>query len=70
VLWAIGVTLAGYWLGSLVPPEILDKYFLILIVAIILISVLPTAIHVWTDNRHEIYGWFRTRLSKQQEPEI
>src|SRR5688572_15900291 len=27
VLWAIGVTLAGYGLGSLFPPETLDRYF-------------------------------------------
>ncbi|MBM2850656.1 MAG: hypothetical protein HW418_3598, partial [Anaerolineales bacterium] len=47
LLWAVGVTLAGYWLGSLFPPEVLDKYFLLIVVVVIFLSVLPTAIHLW-----------------------
>jgi len=69
LVWAIGVTLAGYWLGKAFPPEVLDKYFLIIVMVVIFISVLPTAIHLWQENRHEIFAWLRTRLSGQPKPE-
>ena len=70
-VWAVGVTLAGYGLGSLFPPEVLDKYFLLIVVIVIFLSVLPTAIHIWKDSRHEIFAWVKARLglSKAQEPE-
>jgi len=69
LLWAIGVTMAGYGLGSLFPPEVLDKYFLLIVIVVIILSVLPTAIHLWKDNRHEILDWLKARFTKQQEPE-
>ncbi|MBI3244109.1 MAG: VTT domain-containing protein [Chloroflexi bacterium] len=65
VLWGIGVTLAGYFLAQLFPPEVLDKYFLIIVVAVIVISVLPTAIHLWNDNRREIIAWLKTVLARR-----
>jgi membrane-associated protein len=45
LLWAVGVTLAGYFLGSLVPG--VDRYLLPIIAAIIILSVLPAAWHWW-----------------------
>ena len=42
VLWAIGVTSAGYYLGSLIPD--VDKYLLPIIGLIIIASILP-ALH-------------------------
>lgn len=69
LLWAVGVTLAGYALGSLFPPEVLDKYFLIIVIVVIFLSVLPTAIHLWQENRHEIFAWLKARMVKGQEPE-
>lgn len=68
LLWAIGVTLAGYTLGSLFSPEVLDKYFLVIVLVVIFLSVLPTAIHIWNDNRHEIIAWLKARLAKQPAP--
>lgn len=47
VLWAIGVTLAGYYLGSLIPD--VDKYLLPIIGLIIIASVLPALHHVLVD---------------------
>lgn len=38
-LWAIGVTLVGYFLGSLVPGA--DRYLLPIVLVIIVVSVLP-----------------------------
>jgi len=70
LLWAIGVTLAGYALGSLFPPEVLDKYFLLIVIVVIFLSVLPTAIHLWQENRHEIFAWLKARMVKGQEPEV
>ena len=54
LLWAVGVTLAGYFLGSAIPD--VDKYLLPIIVVIILISVAPGAYHILKDaeNREAI----------------
>jgi membrane-associated protein len=65
LLWAVGVTLAGYALGSFFPPEVLDRYFLIIVVAVIFISVLPTALHIWSDNKDAILGWVKARLGRK-----
>ncbi len=46
-LWAIGVTLAGYFLGSLIPD--VDKYLLPIIFLIMFVSALPPLIHVLKD---------------------
>lgn len=47
VLWAIGVTLAGYYLGSLIPN--VDKYLLPIVGLIIIASVLPGLHHILVD---------------------
>jgi membrane-associated protein len=68
LLWAVGVTLVGFGIGTFfkdtVDPETLDKYFLLLIVAVIFISALPAMIHVWRDNKDEILR----RLRRQPAP--
>lgn len=43
-LWALGITTAGYFLGSLIPG--VDKYLLPIILVIILVSVSPGIIHL------------------------
>ena len=35
VLWGIGVTFAGYFLGSIFPPEVLDRYFVVIVLVVI-----------------------------------
>ncbi len=57
LLWAVGVTLAGYFLGQWMPPEVLDKYFLIILVVVILVSASPAMIHAWKEYRHEAWAW-------------
>jgi membrane-associated protein len=64
VLWAIGLTTAGYVLGRSVPH--IDRYLLPIIALIIVVSALPTLIHVWRDHRHEIMTAVRQRLSKRR----
>ena len=50
LLWGVGISVAGYYLGSLIPD--VDKYLLPIIIVIILISVAPTAIHILKDPNH------------------
>ena len=47
VLWAIGVTLAGYYLGSLIPD--VDKYLLPIVGLIVIASILPVLHHGLVD---------------------
>ena len=61
LLWAVGVTLAGYLLGQIVPPEVLDRYLYVIIAVVIGLSVLPTAIHIYRSNREEIHARVRSR---------
>lgn len=44
ILWGVGMTLLGYYLGSLIPNA--DRYLLPIIAVIIIVSVLPGAIHL------------------------
>ncbi len=61
ILWAIGVTLAGYYLGSLIPD--VDKYLLPIIGLIIITSILPALHHALTDA--EIRASLLKRFKKQ-----
>ncbi len=48
LLWAVGVTLAGYILGDQIPG--IDKYLLPIIAVIVVASVAPSAIHIWRER--------------------
>ncbi len=50
LLWAVGVTLLGFWLGNLIPD--IDRYLLPIIVLIIAISFVPMALE-WRKRRRE-----------------
>jgi membrane-associated protein len=43
LLWGVGVTLAGYYLGRVIPN--IDQYFLSVVVAVILVSAAPAIFH-------------------------
>lgn len=47
VLWAVGLTLAGYVLGAVIPN--LDKYLHVVVAIIIVVSLLPAVWHVVKD---------------------
>ncbi|MFA6006138.1 MAG: VTT domain-containing protein [Candidatus Paceibacterota bacterium] len=47
--WTFGLTLAGYFLGSVIPD--VDKYLLPIITVIIILSVLPAIKHFIVDGR-------------------
>lgn len=61
VLWAIGVTLAGYYLGNLIPD--VDKYLFPIIGLIIIASILPALHHALVDAeiRASIINKFRRK---------
>lgn len=59
VLWGVGVTLAGYFLGSLIPPEELDKYFIVIVLLAFFIPGIPTLLHIWNDNKEAIMARVR-----------
>ena len=61
VLWAIGVTLAGYYLGSLIPD--VDKYLLPIVGLIVIASVLPALHHILVDS--EIRASIIRKLKRQ-----
>jgi membrane-associated protein len=61
LVWGVGVTLLGYFLGNLPGVE---KFFTPLVLVVIVISVMPAAIHVWRDHRHEILARLRPRRSE------
>lgn len=50
ILWAIGVTLLGYFLGQTVPN--IDKFLIPIIIFIIMLSFLPTLIHIIKRKEH------------------
>jgi len=73
-LWAIGLPVAGYALGSIIPPEILDRWLLVILAVVVALSLLPTFIHIYRSNRAEIHARVRSRgrqgaaASKADEP--
>lgn len=64
LLWAFGIPVAGYWLGSVIPG--VDKYLLPIIAIIIILSVMPSAIHILKDqeNREHLLKSTRELLNK------
>ncbi len=64
ILWAVGVTLAGYFLGETLPG--VDRYFLLIVVVVIFLSALPSLIHVWREYRGDILRFVRSRLSSKR----
>jgi membrane-associated protein len=51
LLWTMGISLLGYFLGKVIPPDQVDKYLLPIILAIIVISIVPSIIHLIQENR-------------------
>lgn len=49
-VWAVGLSVMGYTLGHVIPD--VDKYLLPIVALIIVLSVLPGAIHVLKKLRH------------------
>ncbi len=50
ILWACGVTTAGYLFGHMIPEDEIDKYLLPIIALLVIIPGLPSLIHVIRDK--------------------
>ncbi len=59
-IWAIGLPVAGYVLGSVIPAETLDKYLLAILAGVVVLSLLPTVIHIYRHNRAEVHARVRS----------
>jgi len=59
LLWGVGLCLAGYFLGKVIPN--VDKYLLPILGLIIVFSILPSAIHILKEkeNRTSIRSFFK-----------
>lgn len=66
ILWGVGVTVAGYFLGSLIPD--IDRYLLPIIAVIVIASVAPPAWHFWKENKTQIIALARQKLGRAPEP--
>jgi len=53
VLWAIGVTLLGYWLGSKIPADAMEKYLLLIVMGVVIVSFLPAVLHFVLKKRQK-----------------
>jgi membrane-associated protein len=47
VVWAVGITLLGYWVGSKIPN--LDHYILPVFIAVFVLTFAPTLWHIFSD---------------------
>lgn len=52
LIWSFGMTLLGYFLGSIIPD--VDKYLLPIIGIIIILSVIPAIIHFLKDKQEKV----------------
>lgn len=60
-LWVVGLTALGYFLGKSIPD--IDKYLLPVIVLILVISILPSVVHILKD--HEQRAKIKAMLKKK-----
>jgi membrane-associated protein len=54
LVWTVGVTLAGYALGSRIPG--IDRYLLPIIAIVVVLSLLPILAEVWRARRPPKHG--------------
>ncbi|BAY43867.1 hypothetical protein SAMD00079811_14540 [Scytonema sp. HK-05] len=52
-LWTFGITLLGFFLGKSLPAEQVDKFLLPIIGLIIVVSLVPSILHVVKENQSQ-----------------
>ena len=62
IFWVLVTSLAGYILGNTIPN--IDQYFLFIILAVILVTILPGAIHFWRDYRQPVWAKVKEKIGK------
>jgi membrane-associated protein len=67
LVWAGGLSLAGFGIGrAFGSVEGVDRYFTLLVLAVILVSALPAMLHVWKGSRRDILARVRALLGRLQ----
>jgi membrane-associated protein len=51
LLWAVGLTLLGYFLGKTIPEDQIDKYLIPIVLLIMFISLAPSVFHMWKESQ-------------------
>jgi len=69
LIWAAGVLIAGYSLARAIRPDVLDRYFLVIVLVVIVVSLLPAFIHLWKEERHEVFALIKTRILRRPAAE-
>lgn len=49
-IWAVGITLLGYYTGETLPEKYIDRFLLPIILLIIILSISPALIHMAIDK--------------------
>lgn len=68
LLWGVGLPVVGYCLGTFLrdrfTPKQVDNYFLLIVVGVIILSVLPTALHILKnpDSRQHLLKSLRNLI--------
>ena len=67
LIWAVGITMLGFFLGQFIPADTMDKYLLLIIMIIVAISVLPAVWHILKEENHrkEIMKMLKKPFSKK-----
>jgi len=65
LIWAAGMTLAGYYLGTIIPG--VDKYLLPILLGIIFVSVLPGFIHMRGEIKKQVKNKILVKLIKLKD---
>lgn len=70
LLWGIGVSMAGLFLGNMIPD--IDKFLLPIVLGIILISASPGLIHFLKDseNREKLKSLLKKIFKKQKQRKL
>ncbi len=50
-VWTVGLTLLGYYLGKMIPPDKVDEFLLPIVGVIIVLSFVPSIIHIIQERR-------------------
>ncbi len=56
--------IAGYFFGSILPPDKVDLFLLPILGLIIFLSIAPTAWHLYKENKQEIHALVRSRMGR------
>jgi membrane-associated protein len=55
-IWAVGLTLLGYFLGKWIPSDLMEKYLILIIIMIIITSLVPSALHLYQERKNSKNG--------------